>query len=231
MPRLRLAWAADRLHVFRRRIAVRRSPHLLTKRPTQLARLPALRLTPATPAGDTGLVSPLHLRPDRPPPECGRLSSPAGEVAHFRKPGSMVPLQGRFGRRHGPRAGGRKRPLRRPCSCSPLERDDRHHHHQGDGRRESSAAGGLLLLGGLCLIGALLVGYGSSEKEEPQLVPPAVFAAMLSLTVYVIIDLEFPRLGLIRIDAADSRPHRAPAGHEVTACTIRCACGPLITSI
>ncbi len=30
-----------------------------------------------------------------------------------------------------------------------------------------------------------------------------VFAAILSLTIYVIVDLEFPRLGLIRVDAAD----------------------------
>jgi len=30
-----------------------------------------------------------------------------------------------------------------------------------------------------------------------------VFAAVLSLTTYVIIDLEFPRLGLIRVDGAD----------------------------
>ena len=29
------------------------------------------------------------------------------------------------------------------------------------------------------------------------------FAAIISLTVYVIIDLEFPRVGLIRVDAAD----------------------------
>jgi hypothetical protein len=30
-----------------------------------------------------------------------------------------------------------------------------------------------------------------------------IFAATISLTFYVIIDLEFPRVGLIRIDAAD----------------------------
>jgi hypothetical protein len=30
-----------------------------------------------------------------------------------------------------------------------------------------------------------------------------VFATMLSTAVYVIIDLEFPRLGLTRVDAAD----------------------------
>jgi hypothetical protein len=29
------------------------------------------------------------------------------------------------------------------------------------------------------------------------------FAAIVSLTAYVILDLEYPRLGLIRIDAAD----------------------------
>jgi hypothetical protein len=29
------------------------------------------------------------------------------------------------------------------------------------------------------------------------------FSAILSLTVYVIVDLEYPRLGLIRVDAAD----------------------------
>ncbi len=30
-----------------------------------------------------------------------------------------------------------------------------------------------------------------------------IFAALLSLTVYVIVDVEFPRLGIIRIDSAD----------------------------
>ena len=29
------------------------------------------------------------------------------------------------------------------------------------------------------------------------------FAAIISLAVYVIVDLEFPRLGLIRVDAMD----------------------------
>jgi len=30
-----------------------------------------------------------------------------------------------------------------------------------------------------------------------------LFAAMLSLTVYVIMEIEYPRLGLIRVDDAD----------------------------
>ncbi len=60
-----------------------------------------------------------------------------------------------------------------------------------------------LLLSGLSLIGALLVGYGTSLNKERSWLHTMVFAAILSVTVYVIVDLEFPRLGLIRVDAAD----------------------------
>lgn len=60
-----------------------------------------------------------------------------------------------------------------------------------------------LLLGGLSLVGALLVGYGTSSNKDRSWFHTVVFAAILSLTVYVIVDLEFPRLGLIRVDAAD----------------------------
>jgi hypothetical protein len=59
------------------------------------------------------------------------------------------------------------------------------------------------LLGGLCLIGALLVGHGTAPGKGRSWFHPVIFAAILSLTVYVIVDLEYPRLGLIRIDAAD----------------------------
>lgn len=60
-----------------------------------------------------------------------------------------------------------------------------------------------LLLGMLSLVGALLVGYGTSSNKDRSWFHPVIFAAILSLTVYVIVDLEFPRLGLIRVDAAD----------------------------
>jgi hypothetical protein len=60
-----------------------------------------------------------------------------------------------------------------------------------------------LLLGGLSLIGALLVGYDSSTNKERSWFHTIVFAAIMSLAVYVIVDLEFPRLGLIRVDATD----------------------------
>ena len=60
-----------------------------------------------------------------------------------------------------------------------------------------------LLLTGLSLVCALLVGYGTSANVPRSWLHTLTFAAIISLTVYVIIDLEFPRLGLIRTDAAD----------------------------
>ena len=53
----------------------------------------------------------------------------------------------------------------------------------------------------LALLSALLAGFtmaGSKHRFHKL-----VFAAILAITVYVIIDLEFPRLGLIQITAAD----------------------------
>jgi len=60
-----------------------------------------------------------------------------------------------------------------------------------------------LLLGGLCLIAAFLVGYEVSRNKEHSPLHIVLFAAMLSLTVYVIMEIEYPRLGLIRVDDAD----------------------------
>lgn len=60
-----------------------------------------------------------------------------------------------------------------------------------------------LLLGGLSLIGALLVGYAAAGSPHRNWLHMLAFSAILPLTVYVIIDLEFPRLGSVRIDAPD----------------------------
>lgn len=59
------------------------------------------------------------------------------------------------------------------------------------------------LLSSLSFISALLVGYGISDNKDRDWLHPVIFAVILSLTIYVIIDLEYPRLGLIRIDDAD----------------------------
>jgi hypothetical protein len=60
-----------------------------------------------------------------------------------------------------------------------------------------------LLLGGLSLVGAMLVGYGISANKQRTWFHTLVFSLFIALSVYVIVDLEFPRLGLIRIDAYD----------------------------
>jgi hypothetical protein len=60
-----------------------------------------------------------------------------------------------------------------------------------------------LLLVGLSLIGALLVGYGISANKHRTWFHTVAFAGIMALTIYVIVDLEFPNVGLIRVDAAD----------------------------
>lgn len=60
-----------------------------------------------------------------------------------------------------------------------------------------------VLLVGLSLVGALMVGYGTSVNRGRTWLHTVAFAAILALTIYVIVDLEFPRLGLIRVDSAD----------------------------
>jgi hypothetical protein len=60
-----------------------------------------------------------------------------------------------------------------------------------------------IMLAALAVVGALLVGYGTSINKQRTWLHTLVYAVMLSLTIYVIVDLEFPRLGLIRIDSAD----------------------------
>ncbi|HEX7238408.1 MAG TPA: DUF4239 domain-containing protein [Gammaproteobacteria bacterium] len=60
-----------------------------------------------------------------------------------------------------------------------------------------------LLLVAMSVLCALLVGYATSQNTARSWLHTLTFAAVISLTVYVIIDLEFPRVGLIRVDTAD----------------------------
>jgi len=60
-----------------------------------------------------------------------------------------------------------------------------------------------VLLIGLSYMGAMLVGYSASENKERDWLHTVIFAGVMAFTVYVIIDIEFPRLGLIRIDSSD----------------------------
>jgi hypothetical protein len=60
-----------------------------------------------------------------------------------------------------------------------------------------------VLLVAMSVICALLVGYATSLNSSRSWLHTLTFAAVIALTVYVIVDLEFPRVGLIRVDAAD----------------------------
>jgi hypothetical protein len=61
---------------------------------------------------------------------------------------------------------------------------------------------GMLLA--FCLISSLLVGYQLAGMEKRARVHQALFIATITLTCYVILDIEYPRVGLIRMDAADA---------------------------
>jgi hypothetical protein len=61
-----------------------------------------------------------------------------------------------------------------------------------------------VMLGVLCLLSAFIAGYDMASAPAPSRLLFCVFAAALTVTVYVILDLEYPRFGLIRIDAAES---------------------------
>lgn len=60
-----------------------------------------------------------------------------------------------------------------------------------------------VLLAGLSCVTALLVGYGMAVNKRRSLLHSLAFATILSLSLYVILDLESPRLGMIRVDTAD----------------------------
>ena len=55
----------------------------------------------------------------------------------------------------------------------------------------------------LALVSGGLAGYGMSSDTRVRRTHSIAFAAVLTATIYVIVDLELPRAGLIRIDAAD----------------------------
>jgi hypothetical protein len=55
----------------------------------------------------------------------------------------------------------------------------------------------------LALLGALLAGHSMSGAKVRDWIHMVTFALALTGAIYVILDLEFPRLGLIRVDAFD----------------------------
>jgi hypothetical protein len=60
-----------------------------------------------------------------------------------------------------------------------------------------------VLLGAMVLASALLAGFGMAGARKQSPLHLLSFATIMSLAVYLILDLEFPRLGLVRIDSFD----------------------------
>jgi hypothetical protein len=60
-----------------------------------------------------------------------------------------------------------------------------------------------ILLGVLALMSSLLAGYAMAGGKTRSWIHLIGFALIMATTVYVILDLEFPRLGIIRIDTFD----------------------------
>ena len=58
-------------------------------------------------------------------------------------------------------------------------------------------------LGLLVMATSLLAGYGMAGSKQRSLMHMTVYAVIMACTLYVILDLEYPRFGLIRIDSAD----------------------------
>lgn len=55
----------------------------------------------------------------------------------------------------------------------------------------------------LSMFSALLIGYDTAANKDRAKLHRAIFAITIIMSFYIIIDLEYPRVGLIRIDADD----------------------------
>jgi hypothetical protein len=60
-----------------------------------------------------------------------------------------------------------------------------------------------VMLLGLALASALLVGYGMADAKKRNWLHIIGFALVMASAIYVILDIEYPRFGFIRIDAFD----------------------------
>jgi hypothetical protein len=60
-----------------------------------------------------------------------------------------------------------------------------------------------VMLFGLALASALLAGYGMASGKSRSWLHIFGFAAVIAVAIYVILDIEYPRLGLIQVDAFD----------------------------
>ena len=60
-----------------------------------------------------------------------------------------------------------------------------------------------VLLIALCLAAAVLAGYATAGNARRNWTHQLMFAGSIAISIYIILDLEYPRFGLIRVDAVD----------------------------
>jgi hypothetical protein len=60
-----------------------------------------------------------------------------------------------------------------------------------------------VMLFGLGLGGSLLAGFGMAATKTRSWVHMVIFAAAMAVALFVVTDLEYPRLGLVRVDSFD----------------------------
>lgn len=61
----------------------------------------------------------------------------------------------------------------------------------------------LLLLFALALASALVVGFETAEDQHQSWLRRSLFAVVIAVCIFIILDLEHPRIGIIRVDEAD----------------------------
>lgn len=65
----------------------------------------------------------------------------------------------------------------------------------------------LALLLVVALLSALTAGYAMAKRKRRSVMHDVLYAAAVATTVYVVLDLDNPRMGLIRLDATDKILH------------------------
>jgi hypothetical protein len=60
-----------------------------------------------------------------------------------------------------------------------------------------------ILLTTVALVSALLAGYAMAKRRSRSWLHLVLYAAVIAVTIYAILDLEYSRFGRIRIDGAD----------------------------
>jgi phosphotransferase system glucose/maltose/N-acetylglucosamine-specific IIC component len=60
-----------------------------------------------------------------------------------------------------------------------------------------------ILLTGVALVSGLLAGYAMAKRRRRSWLHMMLYSVVIAVTIYTVLDLEYPRFGLIRLDAAD----------------------------